>query len=286
MKPSKKATGLMDWESGTWKSAEAADPVAEIIIAGDWAPIRAFSDIILAAPDAVYGDLLPVLRNCDLRMVNLECPLVDNGEPVHKSGTVLKGVSDHIRGLTAVPFEVVTLGNNHVFDYGVDAFVKTRDLLDEHGIQSVGAGMSLAEAAKALVIEANDIRIGIISFSEGEDLSAAADGVPGVLGWEVERVIDQVKEIRSHVHAVIVICHAGVEYIPYPPPYLAVALQRIAEAGADLVIGHHPHVPQGVQIHQGVPICYSLGNFIFISRLTFYSEKSVIWSKPVYPRTG
>jgi poly-gamma-glutamate synthesis protein (capsule biosynthesis protein) len=62
---------------------------------------------------------------------------------------------------------------------------------------------------------------------------------------------------------VIVVCHGGVEYIPYPPPYFTQALQRIAEAGADLIIGHHPHVPQGIQIHNNVPICYSLGNFVF-----------------------
>ena len=253
----------MNWENGTWESPHKMDPVAEIIIAGDWAPIRDFSDTILANPEAIYGDLLPMLQDCHLRMVNLECPLVDDGTPVHKSGAVLKGVSGHISGLTAVPFEVATLGNNHVFDYGIDAFVHTRDLLHQHGIQSTGAGMSLAEAEKPLKVTANGVNIGIISFSEGEDLSAASDGVPGVLGWEVDRVIEQVKEIRPHVHVIVVICHGGVEYIPFPPPYLSDALQRIANAGTDLVIGHHPHVPQGIQIHNNVPICYSLGNFVF-----------------------
>ncbi len=253
----------MNWENGTWRSPEATDPVAEIIIAGDWAPIRDFSDTILANPEVVYGNLLSVLQDCHLRMVNLECPLVEKGIPVHKSGAVLKGVSGHINGLTTVPFEVATLGNNHVFDYGIDAFVRTRDLLHQHGIQSTGAGMSIAEAEKPLIVTANDVNIGVISFSEGEDLTAAADETPGVLGWEVDRVIERLKEIRSQVHVVIVICHGGVEYIPFPPPYLADALQRIAGAGADLVIGHHPHVPQGVQIHNGVPICYSLGNFVF-----------------------
>jgi poly-gamma-glutamate capsule biosynthesis protein CapA/YwtB (metallophosphatase superfamily) len=260
---SKTGTSLIDWQNGTWRSPDVMDPTAEIIIAGDWAPIRDFSDTILANPEAVYGDLLPMLQGCHLRMVNLESPLVEEGTPIHKSGTVLKGVSGHISGLTTVPFEVATLGNNHVFDYGIDAFVHTRDLLHQHGIQSTGAGMSLAEAEKPLKVTANGVNIGIISFSEGEDLTAAADGVPGVLGWEIERVIERVKEIRSRVHVIVVICHGGVEYLPFPPPYLADALQRIAKAGADLVIGHHPHVPQGVQVHNGVPICYSLGNFVF-----------------------
>ena len=256
-------TGQINWETGTWERSRGGKPTAEITIAGDWAPIRDFSDTILENPEAVYGDLLPLLQDSHLRVVNLECPLVDEGTPVHKSGAVFKGISEHIDGLTKVPFEIATLGNNHVFDYGTDAFVRTLDLLRQNGIQSTGAGQSQAEAEKPLVVTVNGVNIGIISFSEGEDLTAATREKPGVFGWGVERVIELIKEIRSDAHVVIVICHGGVEYIPFPPPYLADALQRIAESGADLVIGHHPHVPQGVQIHKGVPICFSLGNFVF-----------------------
>jgi poly-gamma-glutamate synthesis protein (capsule biosynthesis protein) len=257
------SNGRINWETGTWKQSHGEKPAAEIIIAGDWAPIRDFSDRVLHQPESIYGDLLPVLRDSHLRLVNLECPLVDEGTSVHKSGAVLKGVSGHIKGLTTVPFEVATLGNNHIFDYGTEAFVQTRALLDQNRIQSTGAGNSLAEAERPLIVAVNGIEVGIISFSEGEDLTAAGHESPGVAGWEIDRVISKIKEIRSDVHVVIVICHGGVEYIPFPPPYLAEALKRIAEAGADLVIGHHPHVPQGVQIHKGVPICYSLGNFVF-----------------------
>ena len=256
-------TEHLDWDTGVWRRANGIAPAAEIVIAADWAPIRDFSGTILKDPEAVYGDLLPVLQDSHLRLVNLECPLVDGGTPVHKSGTVLKGVPGHIDGLKTVPFEVATLANNHVFDYGTEAFIQTRELLYQNGIQNTGAGLSLAEAEKPLLIRANGIQIGIISFSEGEDLTAATPEKPGVFGWEIDRVIDLVRAIRSDVHAIIVISHGGVEYIPFPPPYLAGAFQRIAEAGADLVIGHHPHVPQGVQIHQGVPICFSLGNFVF-----------------------
>jgi len=259
----RKGNDQINWEHGSWHASGAGPSVADVMIAGDWAPIRDFSETILEKPESIYGDLLPVLRDCHLRVVNLECPLVDKGTPVHKSGAVLKGVSGHINGLATVPFEVATLANNHVFDYGIDAFVQTRNLLQQHGIQSTGAGMSIAEAEKPLMTSVNGVVIAIINFSEGEDLTAASTESPGVLGWEIDRVIERIREIRSRVHVIIVICHGGVEYIPFPPPYLADVLQRIAEAGADLVIGHHPHVPQGVQIHHGVPICYSLGNFVF-----------------------
>jgi poly-gamma-glutamate synthesis protein (capsule biosynthesis protein) len=257
------ANTQVDWTTGTWRRSGHRVPAAEIVIAGDWAPIRDFSAAILENPAGIYGNLLPVLRDSHLRMVNLECPLTDGGAPVNKSGAVFKGVAGHIGGLTAVPFEVATLANNHVFDYGTGAFRETLDLLDRHGIGYTGAGLSRVEAQRPLKVNANGVDIGIISFSEGEDLTAAGEAKAGVFGWEVERVASLISRLRTEVHVVVVVCHAGVEYIPFPPPYLANALRRVAEAGADLVIGHHPHVPQGVEIHGGVPICYSLGNFVF-----------------------
>lgn len=253
----------MDWETGVWRRSPGKKILGEVTIAGDWAPIRAFDTLMRDNPESVYGDLLPILRESDLRMVNLECPLIDEEAPVSKSGTVLKGRANHITALTAVPFEVATLANNHVCDHGPDALIRTQNRLQQNGIQTTGAGLNLAEAEKPLIITVNGIRIGIISFSEGEDLTAATCDQPGVVGWEVERIIRLVKTIRPQTQLIIVVCHAGVEYIPFPPPYVSQALIRIAEAGADLVIGHHPHVPQGVQIHKGVPICYSLGNFVF-----------------------
>ncbi len=253
----------IDWATGTWRRPGAPDAAARIVIAGDWAPIRAFSDPMLANPAALYGDLLPVLRDSHLRLVNLECPLVDGGQPVHKSGAVFKGTAAHVAGLTAIPFDVATLANNHVFDYGIEGFSQTLEILDRNGIRRTGAGLSPSEARKPLQANVGGVEVGIVSFSEGEDLTAAADGKPGVFGWEVEGVVDLVRGLRPAVQIIVVVCHGGVEYIPFPPPYLAAALRRIADAGADLVIGHHPHVPQGVEIRGGVPICYSLGNFVF-----------------------
>ena len=251
-----------DWGRGRWANAAVPQARAEIVIASDWAPIRAFEEIIARSPEAVYGDVLPVLRQGDLRIVNLECALSTDASPVWKSGSVFKGRPEHISGLTAVPFEVVTLGNNHVFDYGTEAFRETLKLLGDHGIRSVGAGMNAEEARRPLVLEVKGVRIGIINFSEGEDLTAAVSG-PGVFGWDVDAVVEGIRAIRPDVDILLVVCHGGVEYIPFPPPYLADAFRRAAEAGADLVIGHHAHVPQGIQFVNGVPVCYSLGNFVF-----------------------
>jgi hypothetical protein len=263
---------MLNWKTGIWKNEDGPATQAEVLIAADWAPIRAYSDIILNDPKAIYGDLLPIMRKSDLRIANLECPLCEKETPVWKSGTILKGDIQHIKGLTAVPFEVVTLGNNHVFDHGVNAFEKTLALLDDNGIQSIGAGMTLKDAKQPLILKLNGVCIGIISFSEGEDLTASHGG-PGVFGWEIEEVIAVINRIRPSVDIIIVICHCGVEYIPFPPPYVANAFQKIADAGADLVIGHHPHVPQGVQIYNKTPICYSLGNFAFYQQTNLHYRK-------------
>src|SRR5512134_1785792 len=91
---------------------------ARVVVASDWAPIRAFDAIVRDDPEAVYGDLLPLLRGADLRVVNCECALTRSTRPVWKSGAVFKGEPAHVRGLTAVPFEVACLANNHVLDYG------------------------------------------------------------------------------------------------------------------------------------------------------------------------
>src|SRR5512137_2226686 len=93
-----------------------------ILIASDWAPIRAFEPVVSRDPEAVYGDLLPVLRDADLRIVNCECALTRARKPVWKSGAVFKGRPAHVAGLTAVPFDVACLANNHVFDYGRAGF--------------------------------------------------------------------------------------------------------------------------------------------------------------------
>jgi poly-gamma-glutamate synthesis protein (capsule biosynthesis protein) len=278
-------TSALDWSTGVWRRAGAGDADAEIVITADWAPIRKFAPLITQDPEGIYGDLLPLLHKADLRITNLECPLTQAETPVWKSGAVLRGAAGHISGLSAVPFDMVTLANNHVFDYGPEAFNETRDLLAVHNITGVGAGLNHTEAFQPLIHTVKGVRLAIVNFSEGEDLTAAGEN-PGVAGWEVDLVCDLVADLKSRVDLVVVICHCGVEYIPFPPPYVAKAFQRIARRGADLVIGHHPHVPQGIQLLGNVPICYSLGNFVFYQETDLYFRKVGYWVKAGVNRGG
>ena len=266
-------TSPFDWVQGRWTRPGSGPARASLVVAADWAPIRAFGPRVAADPEAVYGDLLPVLRGADLRIANLECPLTRLERPAVKSGSVLKGGPEHLRGLTAVPFDLVTLANNHVFDHGLEAFRETLDLLAGAGIRSVGAGLTPEDAFRPQVLDLGGVRVGIVNFSEGEDLTGAGTG-PGVFGWEPDRVAEILAGLGRTADVRIVVFHGGVEYIPFPPPYVASALRAAAEAGADLVVAHHPHVPQGLEFAGSTPICYSLGNFLFHQETSLLHRKT------------
>ncbi|HUT08396.1 MAG TPA: CapA family protein [Candidatus Latescibacteria bacterium] len=244
-----------------------------IVVAADWAPIRALEPMVRSDPDAVYGDMLPVLRSADLRIVNCECALTAARKPVWKSGAVFKGLPAHVAGLTRVPFEVACLANNHVFDYGVRGFRDTLNVLRRNGIRTVGAGLSLKEALSPLTVLVKGTRVTILNFSEGEDLMASRGG-PGVCGWEIDRLLSLVRKFKKRGDFVIAVGHAGLEYVPFPPPYIVEAYRALAEAGADCVIGHHPHVPQGLEVRRGRLIAYSLGNFVFYQSSDLYYRRT------------
>ena len=261
----------IDWKTASWRAPETAAQ-CKLVFTGDWAPIRNFGLLMVENPVGIYGDTLDVLKSADHRIANLECAMFD-GEPILKNGPNLRGGPEHQQCFDAGGFDTVILGNNHTLDFGKEAFRKTIAMLDERGITHVGGGMDFDEATRQLVIEVKGVKIGIVSFTEGHDLTFATDDKPGVFGWDIDLVIKRIAEVKPLCDTVLVVPHAGCEYIPYPPAYVQEAYRRIAEAGADAVIAHHPHVPQGIEFHNGVPIFYSLGNYLFYQQVNFYYRK-------------
>jgi len=263
----------IDWQQGTWRTDGGGPPDARIMVTADWAPLGAHEELIPSQPEAVYGDLLAEIRAADLAITNLECVLGDAGQPIFKAGPNMRYDAASLVGLTAVPFHVATLANNHVFDYGVEGLAATLGMLGEAGIKTVGAGMSEAQAVAPLAVSVGPTRVALVNFCEGEDGTATRGG-PGTFGWQVDRVVATVRSVRSQAEVVVVICHGGREHPPFPPPYIVQAYRRIAGAGADIVIGHHPHAPQGMEIHDGRPIVYSMGNFVFLQRADLFFRRS------------
>jgi poly-gamma-glutamate synthesis protein (capsule biosynthesis protein) len=234
-----------------------------VVLAGDWAPTVNHLDRNGVKSGAYLGDMLPVLRGADLAIMNLECVLADDDTTrISKAGPILRRPTESITTLSSVPFQFACLANNHVFDMGEPGLRATLEALDENRIAHVGAGTSAASARQAVRLRVGSTSLTIINVAEGEEAKSLADG-PGVAPLDVDHVRQQIAWEKSQSDLIFVIIHAGVERLPIPSPSIVRRFRMIAEAGADLIVGHHPHVVQGMELHQGVPIFYSLGNFVF-----------------------
>ena len=140
-----------------WENMSAGDPAAsgsrKLIFAADWAPIRRFESVMADDPAGCYGDVLPLLQSADLRIVNFECTLTGAGTPAAKGGPNLSAGEKHLACLKAGGFEIASLANNHIFDYGPAGFQATCRALDRLSVRYFGAGMDLAEAQRPLTVE-------------------------------------------------------------------------------------------------------------------------------------
>ncbi|MCC7492780.1 MAG: CapA family protein [Fimbriimonadaceae bacterium] len=253
----------IDWNTGSWHHPQPpAGRRWRLVIAGDWGPRAQYADLLATDPVGVYGDLLPWLTDHDLRIVNVEVVLSQAGEPILKDGPNLRGRADSVAALRAVPFDVATLCNNHIHDYGPEGLRETLQVLHEAGLETVGAGLTQAAAEAPLCRTVAGVPVAIVNAGEGEE-NRCRDGSSGVSGFDEERLAARVRDLRATGHVVIAVVHAGREYTPLPPPYIQAWYRRLADAGAHLVVGGHPHVPQGVEWRHGCPIAYSTGNFLF-----------------------
>ena len=239
----------MDWQNGVMAFDIQPDvgPEWSVVLAGDWAPL---GDQVCAAidhPQAFCGDLAPILQEADLALVNVEGVLGSAGQPVTKDGPHLALLEAAAEALVAAPFHVACLANNHSMDYGPLGLVRTRERLARIGVATVGAGQNAEEACRPLVCRVQGIRVAIVNAAEGEE-GRSVNGGRGVADLDQDRLTRQVSALRHDAEVVIAVLHAGREFTPVPPPYLQRLCRTLVEAGADLVVGHHPHVPQGLEI--------------------------------------
>ncbi len=234
----------------------------QLVCTGDWMPRDGHVEAMAADPVSFYGDLLPELAGADLRMVNVECVLGEAGEPIPKDGPNLRVAEHLVASLTSVPFDIACLANNHTADFGEPGLRRTIDVLETAGLRTVGAGSTGDEAAQPLTVPVRGVEVTVVNCGEGEECRSI-DGGPGVHGLDLITLEDQIQSEKEAGRVVVVVFHGGREHVPVPPPYVVRDLRAIARMGADVVLGHHPHVPQGFEVHHGVPIAYSLGNFAF-----------------------
>jgi poly-gamma-glutamate capsule biosynthesis protein CapA/YwtB (metallophosphatase superfamily) len=215
--------------------------------------------------------------DADIFLVNLECPFTERGEKVDKNFN-FRARPELVAALNASGVDVVSLANNHVMDYGSDGLDDTISTLDNEGIQHFGAGMSLASAREPAIVEIKGVRIAFLGYLFlGEQHPEpyeifATDDQPGAAGHyddiaELQAMIEEdILSAKEHADHVIPFFHWGREGQADPVPYQVTLAHAAIDAGASAVLGSHPHNVQGIEVYNGAPIAYSLGNFVFGGR--------------------
>ncbi len=217
---------------------------------------------------AAGGDpLLPfarILAEADYAIANLECAIASQGQP--RPNKIFSFRADPaVIAVLKGRFDALAVANNHSGDYGPGAFLETIDHLAAAGIASFGGGRDLLAAHRPLWIERRGLRIAVLAYNEFKPRAfEAGPDWPGIAWSEDSHVIADIRAAReAGADLVIPFMHWGWEREPAPGERQRQLARLMIDAGADAVVGGHPHVTQGVEHYRGKPIVYSLGNFVF-----------------------
>ena len=204
------------------------------------------------------------LRGADFSIANLECPVARSGKALENKIWTFRADPAALSVLKG-RFNAVSLANNHSGDYGPEAFVETLDQLAAAHLPFFGGGRNLAQAHAPLWVEKKGIRIAVLAYDEFKPRSFEAGAKwPGVAWSEDSQVVADIRAARATgADLVIPFMHWGWEHESRPSARQWQLAKRMIEAGADAVVGSHPHVTQGADVYRGRPIVWSLGNFVF-----------------------
>ena len=203
-----------------------------------------------------FSEVLPFLKTGDQVFCNLETPLFN--EP---AGMMFAGHSNGAKALKAAGFNIVHLANNHMLDHGVSGLANTLKLMDENGLNPLGAGYTLKEAKSLHIVETNGLRSGWLGC--GRTLVKQKSSSPCYWEYDQEEILEVVKESKQKVDFLVLSIHTGLMYLDYPKPETKAFAEKLLENGVDLILMHHAHVLQSVQVHQNGGICcFNLGNFL------------------------
>ncbi|HEY6988885.1 MAG TPA: CapA family protein [Bryobacteraceae bacterium] len=242
----------------------AQEAFNRLIFTGDVMLSRAVRRQILAAKDPAlpFRKMAPMLAASDIAFVNLESPFSDEG-PYHQGGMIFHAAPDTIAGLKLAGIAVASTANNHSRDCASHGVEFTISWLRKHGIEPVGSGKSEADTHKGIVLVRHGVRFGFLGYTYDQKNGNWKDIDPRIALADPKIVCRDVQEMRKRADVVVVSMHHGIEYTLKPNAAQTAFAHAAIDAGATLVIGHHPHVVQPSESYHGGLIFYSLGNFIF-----------------------
>ena len=248
--------------------------------------LAAVGDVLLArgvgeqikkhGADWLFDSTRGVLKGADLSFANLECPLSNRGLP-QKRRFLFRSDPKLANVLRSNGFDVISLANNHVLDYGRDAMLDTIGAVRKAGLTAVGAGKDAADAGRVRVVKVNGLRVGFVAHVDLATIGVIRlDDKPTVAGADSGSLARQIRAAKTRCDVLVVSFHWGVEYMKRPTERQKMLSHLCIHSGADLILGHHPHVLQPVETYKGKPIAYSLGAFIWDGKV-FGADRSAIY---------
>lgn len=235
-----------------------------IIIGGDLVPTPSNQALFSEGRvrDLIGEGLESLFQSADYVCCNLEVPLTNTENPIHKSGPNLKAATSSAQGIRALGCNILTLANNHIMDQGSQGLNSTIKALDSAEVFHLGAGINLEAASEPILLEKDGVTVGIYACAEHE-FSIATSTDSGANPFDPLESLDHIERLKHLCDYLIVIYHGGKEYYRYPTPWLQRVCRKMVEKGANLVITQHSHCVGCKEILESSTIVYGQGNFLF-----------------------
>jgi poly-gamma-glutamate synthesis protein (capsule biosynthesis protein) len=249
----------------TGRSARLPEqPSNRLLFAGDIMLSRYVGRLAREKKDPTWPvhEVAPLFSSADIAFANLESPFSDHGKHVEK-GMVFRAEPEMAAALNLAGIDILSTANNHARDCGSHGIEYTLDLLSKNGIHAVGTGSSRDAAHQGEILARNNVGFGFLAYTFDQSNGNHSDRDDRVAMMNADEMTADVKRLLARCDVVIVSMHAGTEYSAHPNAYQQHFARAAVDAGASLVIGHHPHVTQPVEVYKNGIIFYSLGNLVF-----------------------
>jgi poly-gamma-glutamate capsule biosynthesis protein CapA/YwtB (metallophosphatase superfamily) len=234
-----------------------------VLVTGDFCPHYRIETLSAAGnAAAVFNDYLPLLKQCDLNITDIECPLTESKERIPKTGPYQWAAPHTVELLPKAGFHVAAMANNHIMDCGAQGALQTIAACKRLGIATVGIGTSDAEKRLPFSTVIREKKIAVLNFAESEFI-ITPDGAVKANPIDLPNNFRDIAAAKAAHDFVLVLLHGGNEFYHLPSPRMKDTCRFYVEAGADAVLCYHTHCFTGYEIFQDKPIFYGLGNFVY-----------------------
>jgi len=234
-------------------------------------------------PNYPFEKTREIISKADIAFCNLECAISPKATGKSK-GNVFCIKPENAKGLSFAGFDVVSLANNHMFDCEKKGILSTMEFLTEEKIKFAGAGKTIEESIHPAIFNVKNTRIGFLAFcAYPMDWVTLKKNDPAIAFYDSSRAMEAIEKLKKNVDVIVVSLHWGTEYRKNPTSSQINIAHQLIDAGAHLILGHHPHVLQEIERYKDGVIVYSLGNFVFDQRKP-ETKKSLIFKAKLSQR--